>query len=177
MVNLSWTEVALSERETRVGSNDPIQSQAAVVQNQGLKRSFRHWRLAVVVVLIIAAIGGFDLHWTTLQASYYGRVGTDTCAATQYAMGWTGTISLDQVVEDHIHGTFTGFISASDGCDLSLNGAIQGSVTPIGNVSFTYGSYVHFSGTIQFNGGIEGQYYYHGTVWAGNFCLNACPNV
>jgi hypothetical protein len=155
-----------------VSDNDPMQPQSAVVQNQGSKRSFRRWRIAAVVVFISASIVGFDLHWTTLRASYSGVVGTITCDPS--GMGWTGTISLDQVVEDHIHGTFTGHISASDGCDLSCDGAAQGSVTPIGNVSFTCGNYVHFSGTIQFNGGIEGQYYYHGTVWAGNFCLNPC---
>jgi hypothetical protein len=173
-----------------VSDNDPFQPQSAVSQDQGSKRSFRRWRIAAVVVLIIiASIGEFYLHqnstyphqnstyphqnstYPTLRASYKGYVGTNTC--NPYAVYWTGTISLEQVVEDHTHGTFTGQISENDGCS-ACGGAASGTVTPSGNVSFTCATYVDFSGTIQSNGGIDGQYYYHGTVLAGNFCLNAC---
>jgi hypothetical protein len=173
VLNLSWTEVSLSERETRVGYNDPFQPQSAVVQQQDKKRPFRRWIIAAV---IIAVIGGFYLHWSstypTLRTSYSGDVATPTCDPE--AIGWTGSISLDQVVEDYTHGTFTGIISEGDGCGSGCSATAHGKVTPSGNISFTCGNSVNFSGTIHSDGGIDGQFYYYGTIYAGNFCLNAC---
>ena len=101
-----------------MGYNYPFQPQSAVVQHQDKKQRSRRWIIAVVVVLIIASIGGFYLHWNstypTLRTSYSGNVGTLRLSSGGY--GLDRHHLLDQVVEDHTHGTFTGHISASDGC-------------------------------------------------------------
>jgi hypothetical protein len=185
MLSLSWTEGALSERETRVGYNDPFQPRS---QDQNKKRPFGRRLIAAVIVLIIIAVScGFSLHSTTLYASYSGYF-SSTCDPPD-AMNWVDTLSLDQVVQDHIHWTFTGFISESGGCGGGCSGSVHGSVTPLGGVSFTFaspqpddppscGNKVSFSGTIQHQktefssvGGINGQIYYYGGVWTGNFQL------
>jgi hypothetical protein len=197
MLSLSWTEGALSERETCVGYNYWFQPPSAGVHNQDKKRPFRRWIIAAVIiaVIIIAVIGGYYLHWRstypTLRASYSGDVGT---MCNPLAVGPTGTISLDHVVEDHTNGTFTGRISELEGCGLPCSGAVHGTVTPSGNVRFTYvvasddplgcGNKVSFSGTIQSrnlfswfsltapaDGEIDGQIYYPGAILDGIFHL------
>lgn len=191
MLNLSWTEVALSERETRVGYNDPFQPQSAVAQDQDKKRPFRRWLIAAVVVLIIiASIGGFYLHWSstypTLYASYVGFISSPCDTLGDRG----GSLRINQIVEDRTHGTFTGMIMESYSCSYigsSCSGSVQdGTVTPSGTVSFTvvppsYApiscQYQKFSGAIYSCGEIDGQFSGGGASGSGTFSLDppGCP--
>jgi hypothetical protein len=178
-----------------VSSNDPFQPQSP---DQNKKRPFGRWLIAAVVVLIIiAVIGGFYLHrsstyptyptYPTLYASYSGGF-SSPCDPVD-TMTFLSTLSLDNVVEDHRNGAFTLLISESGITGACVcNGPAHGSVTPSGDVRFTYvrasdhplgcGDNTNFSGTIQSqtsefstDGGINGQIYHYGTQWAGNFQL------
>jgi hypothetical protein len=175
MVSLSWTEAALSERETRVGDNDPFQPPSAVLQDQDKKHPFGRWPIATVVVLItIAFIGGlFSLHWNAtypmLHVAYYGHTSNNpSCSAPDSVQQMSGgSLTLYQIVEDHTHGTFTGLISESGGCGGGCNGTIQDGTLTSGEVSFTFAPYpesqycgaiiTDFSGSIQSDGRITGQ--------------------
>jgi hypothetical protein len=165
-----------------VGDNDPFQPQSAGVQDQDKKPPFRRWIIAVVVVLIIASIGGVDLHWTTLHASYSGIFWpyVDPCNSHNYQESSGGEIGLSGIVEDRFHRTFTGSISLTYECGgfgVSYYGTIQdGAVTLIGGVSFTFvlasngGDGAKFSGSIHSNGVIYGQF--SGVLFGnGNFQL------
>jgi hypothetical protein len=171
-----------------MGYNDPFQPHSTVVQDQDKKHPFGRWRIAAVVGLItIASIGGFFyLHrnttYPTLNASYLGEITTNPCSTEG------SSLTLYQIVEDRAHGTFTGLIwefYVCSGAQFSCTGAIQdGTVTTSGDVSFTFVvrpydpiycdsiNNVNFSGTIQPDGRITGQFSQALGV-SGNFDLTA----